>query len=247
VTAPERIAYGPLELNYGLLHRAAGSSRGTVVLIHGGFWRFKHEYMDGPVPLGAAIAERGWDVWEPEYRALGAGGGWPATLDDVGAAIDHLAELHDSHGLAIDAPITIGHSAGGHLAVWATTRDEARVTVRTAISLAGVLDLALGESDDLGDGAVVGFLGGSSAEHPERYAAADPARRIVADARVRIVHGEADDVVPISQAHAYVAAAASAGQDVRLDAVPGDHDVVIDPGDPSFALTLAALEDLSTR
>ncbi|WP_431311841.1 alpha/beta hydrolase [Pseudolysinimonas kribbensis] len=82
------------------------------MLIHGGFWRFRPEYMDGPVPLGAAFAERGWDVWEPEYRALGAGGGWPATLDDVAAAIDHLAELHASHGIAADAPVTVGHSAG---------------------------------------------------------------------------------------------------------------------------------------
>ncbi|GMA95027.1 hypothetical protein GCM10025881_18510 [Pseudolysinimonas kribbensis] len=117
--------------------------------------------------------------------------------------------------------------------------------MRAAISLAGVLDLALGEREGIGTGAVVGFLGGTSAEHPERYAAADPAARIVPDARVRIVHGDTDDVVPISQAHAYVAEATAAGQDARLDAVAGDHDVVIDPADPSFAMTLAALEELT--
>lgn len=240
MTAPERIAYGPLELQYGLLHRAADSARGTVVLIHGGFWRFKPEYMLGPVPLGAAFAERGWDVWEPEYRALGAGGGWPATLDDVGAAIDHVAQL------GLGGPVvTVGHSAGGHLAVWATTRDDPRVPVRAAISLAGVLDLGLGEREGIGTQAVVGFLGGTSDEHPERYAAADPARRVVQDARVRIVHGDADDVVPIAQAHAYVTAASAAGQDARLTAVAGDHDVVIDPADASFATTLAALEELT--
>jgi dipeptidyl aminopeptidase/acylaminoacyl peptidase len=122
-----------------------------------------------------------------------------------------------------------------------------RVPIHAAISLAGVLDLRLGEADDLGTGAVTGFLGGSSAEHPDRYAAADPATRIVRDARIRIVHPTGDVVVPISQAHAYVEAARAAGQDVGLATCDGDHGVVIDPAHPSFALTVAALEELAPR
>lgn len=249
MTSPERIAYGPHELQYGLLHRAEGVARGTVVLIHGGFWRWNPEYMDGPAGLADALAARGWDVWRPEYRSVGSDGGWPATLDDVAAAIDHVAELPLAPAEGpLDRPlVAVGHSAGGHLAVWATTRESARVPVRAAISLAGVLDLRRGEADDLGTGAVTGFLGGSFAEHPERYAAADPATRIVRDARIRIVHPLGDDVVPISQAHAYLEAARAAGQDAELAPCEGGHGVVIDPAHASFALTLAALDELAAR
>ena len=245
MTSPERIEYGSHELQYGLLHRAAGVARGTLVLIHGGFWRWNADYMNGPAGLAGALAERGWDVWRPEYRSVGFDGGWPATLDDVAAAIDHLAD--PDLGLATGPLVALGHSAGGHLAVWATTRDTARVPVHAAISLAGVLDLRRAESDDLGGGATTGFLGGSSAEHPDRYAAADPARRIVRDARVRIVHPTGDDVVPVSQAHAYLDAARAAGQDAELAVCDGDHGVVIEPGHASFALTLAALDELAGR
>jgi len=243
VTAPERIPYGSHELQYGLLHRAEGAARGTIVLIHGGFWRWNPDYMNGPARLADALAAEGWDVWRPEYRSVGAGGGWPATLDDLGAAIDHLGGLDAASGPLI----AVGHSAGGHLAVWATTREGARVPVRGAVSLGGVLDLRRGEADDLGPGAVIGLLGGGFVQHPERYAAADPAQRIDPRARVRIVHGTADDVVPISQAHAYLAAAHAAGQDAELLPYDGDHGVVIDPDHASYPLVRQAIEELASR
>ena len=88
--------------------------------------------------LCADLAERGWAAWNVEYRRLGNGGGVPETLEDVSAAIDFLAELR----VDTSRVVTIGHSAGGHLAAWAATRENPRVAVTGVVSQAGVLDLA---------------------------------------------------------------------------------------------------------
>src|SRR4051794_41454073 len=99
--------------------------------------------------LAQDLVGRGWAAWNIESRRLGSGGGVPATLEDVGAAIDALA------GLPVDRSrvVTIGHSAGGHLAAWAATRENPRVAVTHVVSQAGVLDVRraaeLGLSDNV--------------------------------------------------------------------------------------------------
>src|SRR3712207_9181422 len=64
----------------------------VVVLIHGGFWRerYRRDLME---PLARDLCRRGVAAWNIEYRRLDCGGGWPETCDDVGAAIDALADL----------------------------------------------------------------------------------------------------------------------------------------------------------
>jgi acetyl esterase/lipase len=231
-------------MQYGVFHSVDGAAQGTVVLIHGGFWRGAPELFDGPTPLAEALVAHGWNVWQIEYRQVPNGGGWPNTLDDIAAAIEHLAVVAASMHVELGSVITVGHSAGGHLAVWALSRPDAVLPIAGAISLAGALNLGLGEQEDIGDGAVVGFLGGSSAEHPERYAAADPIARIDSRHPVRIVHGDQDDVVPMNQSETYAAAGREAGQDVAVKAVHGDHMVVIDPVHPAFDALLVALDEI---
>jgi acetyl esterase/lipase len=239
----ERFEYGDGPMQYGLFRRADGPARGTVVLIHGGFWRGTAEYFNGPSPLAEALVARGWHVWQIEYRQLPNGGGWPGTLDDTAAAVEHLAVVADALHVELGPVITVGHSAGGHLAVWALSRPDAVLGLTGAVSLAGVLNLLLGEQEDIGDGAVTGFLGGSSADHPDRYAASDPMSRIEPRLPVRIVHGDLDDVVPMNQSDTYVVAAREAGQDVDITVVAGgDHMVVIEPGHAAFEALLVALD-----
>ena len=119
------------------------------MVLHGGFWKAEYDLtlMDA---LCEDLAQRGWAAWNVEYRRLGNGGGVPETLEDVSAAIDFLAEL------AVDrvAVVTIGHSAGGHLAAWAATRDNPRVAVTGVVSQAGVLDLARAAELNLSNGVV---------------------------------------------------------------------------------------------
>ena len=232
-------------MQYGVLHPAEGTARGTVVLIHGGFWRGTPDYFDGPTPLAEALVAEHWHVWQIEYRQTPNGGGWPGTIDDTAAAIERLAAAASELDVVLGPVVTVGHSAGGHLAVWALSRPDAVLPLRGAVSLAGALNLRLGEREHMGGGAVVGFLGGSSTEYPERYAAADPLTRIAAHLPVRIVHGRQDDVVPMSQSDTYVAAAREAGQDASIAVVDGDHMAVIDPAHPAFGLLLAALDEVT--
>lgn len=240
----ERFQYGDGTMQYGLFHIAAGPARGTIILIHGGFWRGTPENFEGLTPLAGALVARGWNVWQIEYRQVPNGGGWPGTLDDTAAAVEHLATVTSSLDVDPGPIVTVGHSAGGHLAVWALSRPGAVLALTGAVSLAGALNLRLGEKEDIGPGAVVGFLGGSSSEYPERYALADPIARIAERVPVRIVHGSRDDVVPMNQSVTYVEAARRAGQDVAITVVDGDHMTVVEPGGPAFEQLVVALDQI---
>ena len=98
----------------------------VAVVIHGGFWRRQYDLSLGR-PLAETLPLEGWAALNIEYRRVGDGGGYPATLDDVGAAIDALADVDAP--LDLGRVVTIGHSAGGHLAAWAATRDDPVVAV----------------------------------------------------------------------------------------------------------------------
>jgi acetyl esterase/lipase len=244
----ETIRYGEDASQWGELSRPSGTSKGVVVVIHGGFWRAQYDLSLGR-PLAASLAAEGWTAFNIEYRRVGDGGGWPQTFDDVAAAIDALADVD---GLDTSTVVTLGHSAGGHLAVWAAGRPQLTgsawaspaVGVTAAISQAGVLDLTAATADDLGDGAVQRFMGGTV---DARYALADPAATIPLPVPVRCVHGTSDTTVPLSQSADYVAAAKAAGADAELTEVEGDHFVVIDPDSRAWALTLDLLDDLRSR
>ena len=114
--------------------------------------------------------------------------------------------------------VAIGHSAGGHLAVWAAGRSKLAagapgagpaVDLAGVISLAGVLDLGTAAREKIGNGAVIDFMGGSPDECPERYAVADPLSQVPIPPIVRCLHSRADDRVPFAESVAYVAAAQS--------------------------------------
>ncbi len=215
----------------------------VVVSIHGGLWldAYGRELMDS---VCADLAERGWLAWNVEYRRVGgrwAGGGWPATFSDVAAAVDALADHDDMADLGRVA--IVGHSAGAPLAMWAAARPglpdgapgaHPRVTVRAAVSLSGILDLAAAARDDrsvTGPG-VVRFLGGGPDEFPRRYRLASPAERLPLGPEVRqlVVHGENDGTVPPQQSAGYVRRATAAGDPVELRVVPGaGHMDLVDP------------------
>lgn len=231
-SAPEVVAYGPAPSQYVEVWAPGGEGPWPVaVLLHGGYWRDRYDLhlMDG---LAADLVARGWLAVNAEYRRVGAGGvdggGWPATFDDVRAVMALAAALPSADPARL---VVIGHSAGGHLALWAAVE----VPVAAVVALAPVSDLHEAARRGLSDHAVHGLLGGSPAEHPDRYRAADPVTHLPLGTRTLVVHGDADENVPVELSRAYVEAAVAAGDDVTYVELPGgDHFVVIDPASDAW-------------
>lgn len=245
VAAPpaRRIAYGDHPDQVGDLHLPAGEgNRPVVILIHGGFWRLPWD-RTLMTPLARDLAARGFAAWNVEYRRVGQeGGGWPGTLEDVAAAADAVAGLD---GLDASRVVTVGHSAGGHLALWLAARHRIavgqpgagpRVRPSAAVSQAGIADLVRGAAAGLGDGACVALLGGTPCEVPERYAAASPAAMLPLGIPQLLVHGALDVDVPPAQSRAYAEVARAAGDTAELVELPGaSHLDLIDPGRAGWA------------
>ncbi len=241
--------YGPDPDQYAELSLPRGERHpGVVVVIHGGFWRAAYDASGGQ-PLAADLARRGWVAWNIEYRRVGKGGGWPATLQDVADAIDLLAELD----LDTSRVAAVGHSAGGHLATWAAGRARLRasapgasprIELTAVVPQAGVLDLHTAATTNVGGTATPDLLGGMPDEVPDRYLVADPIGQVPLSVPVLCVHSRPDDTVPIAQSEAYVAAARGAGADVELVEVGGDHMAHRDPTSMAWAAVIDALPRL---
>jgi len=242
VSPPERHPYGTARSQFGELFLPDGEGPWPVAaVLHGGFWRAQYgrKLMR---PLCADLAARGWAAWNVEYRRLGrlSGGGFPRTLDDVAAAVDHLVDLRSRALFDLDRVVAIGHSAGGHLAAWLATRDEPRVRVTGVVSQAGVVDLRLASELELSRRVVHRFLGGTPAGVPERYTAASPAERLPLGVPVLLTHGGRDDVVPARMSERFAASARAAGDVVDLFLEPdADHFGHLDPEGPLWQAVTA--------
>ena len=229
---PETLPYGEdddqvLDL-YG---REAADGRPVVLVLHGGFWRAPFTRRNTRA-LAVAFAEAGWTSANVEYRRLGPGAYRP-MLDDVRRARERLAEF--------DSAIAVGHSAGGHLALWLATEGA----VDAAVTLGGVCDLAAGAAAGLGSDAVAEFLGGSPTEVPDAYRLADPAARLPLGRRQVLVHGVDDDRVPIDHARRYAERASAAGDDCRLVEVDAGHFEPIDPRSAVWPTLVDVVSSLS--
>lgn len=224
-----------------------GPPRPLVVVVHGGFWRAEYDRRHTG-PLAADLAERGYPVAQLEYRRTGQpGGGWPGTLDDVAAGVAALPALAraalPTGEVAPDAPILLGHSAGGHLALWAALR--APDGVRGVVALAPVVDLAEAYRLDLDGGAVAALLGGGPDDVPERYALADPARLAPPRVRTAILHGTLDRHVPVEMSRRYAAAAQRSGCNVRITELPdSEHFSLINPQSGPWSAVIAKLHSM---
>jgi acetyl esterase/lipase len=225
----------------------------VVVLVHGGYWRTPYD-RTLMVPLAEDLVSRGYAVWNIEYRRVGNGGGgddWRVTFDDVTAALELLSDIGAEHGVDLDRIAAVGHSAGGHLALWLASEFE----LSAVVSQAGIANLYDAYKDRLSPGtadkgygvvgvpAVAELLGGHPGSVGSRYAEASPSALLPLGAPVLVLHGDADDVVPITQSRDFVDAAREAGDRVKLAVIPGmGHFELTDPGHESWKRTVEFLE-----
>jgi len=196
------------------LPRSGEQPFAVAVLLHGGRWRAEYG-LDQMQALAEDLVTRGWAAYNVEYRRVGHGGGYPQTLEDVAAAIDALTELEAP--LDLDRVVTIGHSAGGQLALWAAAarkRRPHRVRIAGAVGQAPVSDLEY--AVELGGDAIEEFLGGSPADVPAAYRIASPAVQLPFGLPQLLVHGARDELVPARLSQRYAEVARAAGDDVTL-------------------------------
>lgn len=211
-------------------HGRRGAQLPMVVLIHGGFWKpqYDREHVEA---MSSALAAAGWTVLTLEYRRIP--GDPDATLQDIAAAL--------AAAPAVDAPgngkiLLVGHSAGGHLALWAAARC-AVPALQGVLALAPAADLRLAHALQLGDGAVGKFLGTDPAGRPD----VDPMQLPAPAVAVTIVQGSLDEVVPPAVAASYCAAFPA----TSLVPLPDSgHFALIDPSSSAWPAIMNALEQL---
>jgi acetyl esterase/lipase len=208
----------------------------VVVLIHGGFWRshWERDLMDD---VAIDLAGAGLATWNIEYRR--GPGSWADALEDVGRAIDHLVDLAAEHRLATEQTALVGHSAGGHLALWAGGQrrhgGEALLDPVLVLPLAPVSDLVECAARNLGEGAAVEFFGAAPDAAPDRYTQADPMQRLPVGVATTIVQGMADSPDLVDLNRRFASRAAAVGERIELLELEGtDHFDVIDPASDAW-------------
>ncbi len=225
---PTQIRYGddPAQFGWLTVPPEADDTTVTVVLVHGGFWKEPWDYtlMN---PLSEALVSEGYATWNIEFRRLGGRGGWPNTFDDVAAAIDHLSVISDEHPVSLDRVTVVGHSSGGHLAMWSLGRSNPVVRPVGVVGLAPIVDLTAADT-------AAELLGGSPDDVPDRYQAAAP---LLDPDRVVVLHGADDTTVGSDHADAALAAG------IRVERLAGvDHFEIIEPDGPTWPILLQELE-----
>ena len=231
--ADEVVHYGPAPSQMAELFLPKGKGpHPVVVLLHGGCFLEQYQGFAQTSALAADLAGRGYAVWNVEYRKLGeAGAGYPGTFQDVASAIDALRAEAAKHNLDLKRVIAVGHSAGGHLALWAASRGKLPAAsplhvanplkIGAVISLAGIGDLkglAAAWAIPCGADTLDRLL--DTAHRKQPYADTSPAELLPTGTKVVMVHGVFDAVMPPYTGRAYAEKVRKAGDAVGVVTIP---------------------------
>ena len=231
-TPAAMIPYGSDLLQFGLLWLPPSERRppAQIVLIHGGCWLNAYD-VQHTYALSTALAQAGYAVWSLEYRRTGDnGGGWPWTFEDIKAGIAHV---HPTENFSDMPTIVMGHSAGGHLALLAGALDP---QLKGVIGLGAIADIiAYSQGEGSCQSAAQQFMGGTFENRPTDYHAANPAEKTPHPNTV-LLHGSADEIVPVEQA------ALTGARTVIVDGA--GHFDWTHPGTEAFQVLLQTLEDM---
>ena len=198
----------------------------VVLLVPGGGWQTADRR--GLGPLAAELAEAGFVAVNATYRAGADGASFPVPVQDVLCASGFAVEAARTAGVDPGPVVVIGHSAGAHLASLAALEGAELAAscpspmprIDGLVGLAGVYDATAFEF------ALVDFFGGTPAERPEAWRVGDPVGLVDAGGapaglQVLLLHGDADEDVPVEQSQSFASSLDRAGVPVRLEVVPG--------------------------
>lgn len=222
------LAYGDhadqvADVRYG----SRGSDSPLLVFIHGGFWKPEYDRAHAEA-MSSALAQAGWTTLTLEYRRIS--GEPDVTLQDIACVLENLPARVERHSGQL---LIAGHSAGGHLALWAAVRC-AVPGLRGVLALAPAADLQMAHDLNLGDGAVQRFLGAPPATRADVNPLCLPAPTVA----VTIIQGEGDEIVPPSVPASYCAAFPS----TRLVSLPNcGHFALIDPASAAWDVLVKEL------
>ena len=258
IPADQRLAYGEHPMQFGDLRLPEGDGPHPVaILIHGGCWQdiADLQYFDR---VAVAITDLGIATWNIEYRNIDVDtGGWPNTFLDVAEGVDEVRDLAGEHALDLQRVVTLGHSAGGHLALWAAGRpripESSELYVRDPLPISGVVSLAgipelrryrTLDPPTCGEGVVDRLMGGGPREVPARYRAGSPFQLLPLLVPQRHITGRNDNIVPFRQVSPYNYESQSAGDDSALAVIPdaGHYELVWPESDAWTQVEAALLE-----
>lgn len=252
----QRVDYGPNSLSFAEIRLPQGPGpHPVVIVIHGGCWLAEYDlaYVSG---LASRLTDSGFATWSIEYRRVGdLGGGWPGTFSDVAAAADHLRVVAPEMGLDLDRVVALGHSAGGHLALWLAARHglpeddplrgERPLPLRGVVALAGIPDLATYSAPSGCGAAVTELLGGDPDDVPERLRRSSPSHMVPLGVPQVLITGRLDPIVPLQHAEAYEAVAAGAGDAVSVRVVEdAGHFELVNPDHDAYEVVETAVKDV---
>lgn len=254
--ADYRLPYGNDPYQFGDLYMPKTPHvHPLVIVIHGGCWSAEYDltHLSG---FCAALAQQGVAVWSLEYRRVGNdGGGWPGTFMDVARGADFVRQLAARSMLDLSRVVAVGHSAGGHLALWLAVRRLLTaaselymldpLVLRGVVALAGIPDLRRAYKEGVCDDAVRYLLGGRPSEAAQRYEDGSPSSYLPLGVPLRLIHGARDVVVPLEYVRPFAEAAAEAGDDVTFETLPdAGHYELITPRGSAWETVLATIQTL---
>ena len=236
-----RLHYGNDPLQFADLRLPKGQGlHPVVIIIHGGCWVSKFADLQNISALADAIRDLGVATWNIEYRRTdNTGGGWPGTFNDIANATDFLNKIADRYSLDLNRVIVVGHSAGGHLALWLAARHrllsssplytQKPTVIQGVIALGGVPDLKAYRTDaknNCGGDVIDNLLENSSDKH---YSDTSPKELLPIGIPQILIYGTQDNVAPVALGRAYQREAQKNGDPVKLILVKyaGHHEYIV--------------------
>ncbi len=249
--AENRIFYGKDKYQFGDLRLPDSQVTGPIpvlIIIHGGCWLSKFANIDFMSPFAESMTKSGIATWNIEYRPVDIeGGGWPGTFNDVSNAIDLIRKLAPQYNLDLNKIVVLGHSAGGHLALWAAARNKLKISdqlyqknplkLLAAINLSGpasLRDFLKIEEQACGCKIIEKLLGIKDAENQDRYLQSSPDEMLPLGIKQILITGKNDEAAPASMMENYKKKASSFGDDVEIIILDGGHFELIAPETADF-------------